>query len=204
MICNIQGLRPLTDPRSRRPGFLRFQHFSLVEDVGQLLPIGFGLEPLQIVHELRIKPDQDARVVVLDALDDALRSPGRRGPRGAVETLERFGATRIRWKTSARTGVTRDVGYNSTGMDQCKLDGASCGFKLVAQALRKPAHREFLARQWAVWPGGAQMLKMLDTFTNVGLTLLRQVRQERTRGMYDAPGEQLTFISQSICSWSIS
>jgi hypothetical protein len=72
------------------PGFWRL---SLIEYIRQLLPIRFRLEPLQIVRELRVKPNQDARVIVLNPLNDALRSGFRGGSRDAIETLERFSST---------------------------------------------------------------------------------------------------------------
>ena len=126
--------------------FLGFERLSLVEYIRELLPIRFRLKSLQTIRELRIKSDQDARMILFNALDDALCRGFWSGSRHAIETLQRFGSARRVGKPGAKTRVARNVGDHAAGMDQRKPDRAPRCFELVPQALGKPAYREFCRR----------------------------------------------------------
>src|SRR6202171_5677701 len=67
----------------------------LLDPARQHRPISAGPKALQQVHEAGIVADQDARRVLLDALDNAQRGGGGRGPGDFVETLDRLRAAGI-------------------------------------------------------------------------------------------------------------
>src|SRR5258706_13720390 len=78
-------------------------------------PIAAGENALQEVHHAGVVADQDARLVVLDALDDAQRGGGGRGPGDAVEPLDRSRAALIVGHACAGAGGADDVGGDAAG-----------------------------------------------------------------------------------------
>src|SRR6202158_6566193 len=76
----------------------------LFDPARQHRPIGGGAKALQEVHEAGVVADQDARLVLLDALDDAQRRGGGRGPGDAVEPLDRLRAAFIVGHAGAGAG----------------------------------------------------------------------------------------------------
>ena len=62
-------------------------HRQLLDPLCHHAPIGRGAEALQDVHEAGVAADQDARLVLLDALDDPKRRILRRGLGDDVEAL---------------------------------------------------------------------------------------------------------------------
>src|SRR5438270_13415004 len=99
---------------------VRVETVALVRALAQLLhataehrPVSAGSQALQQVHETRILADQNAWLVLLDALDDA-PCGGRRGLGKAVEAFDRLGAAGIIVDAAAGARVARDVGGDAT------------------------------------------------------------------------------------------
>src|ERR1035438_1827595 len=83
---------------SSRPGTTKRslpRHPRLLEPACEHRPITRGPKALQEIDEARIVADQNARLVLLDALDDAQCGCLRRGPGHRVKTLDRLHAARI-------------------------------------------------------------------------------------------------------------
>ena len=106
-------------------------------------PIGRRAKPLQQVHQAGVVADQDARLVFLDALDDAQRGGLRRGLGDRIEPLDRFRAAGIVGHAGAGAGIAGDVGGNAAGMHHRKPNRARRHLQARAAGFRKAAHREF-------------------------------------------------------------
>src|SRR5438445_4559936 len=88
---------------------------ALLELLRHDRPIGPGQQPLQQVHELRIAADQDPRLVLLYAMNDALRRHSRRVDRHRFEALDRLGAAGVVVDAGAGAGIAHDVGGDAAG-----------------------------------------------------------------------------------------
>src|SRR5882757_329182 len=104
----------LRAPRNDKELFPRLGH--LLDPARQHRPIGAGPQALQQVHEARVVTNQYARLVVLDALNDAQRGGGGRGFCDGIETLDRLRAARIVGDAGAGAGVAHDIGGNAARM----------------------------------------------------------------------------------------
>ena len=91
----------------------------------------------------RVVADQDARLVFLDAGDDALGGGRRRGLGHRIEAVDRFRAARVVGDAGAGAGIAHDVGQHAAGMHHRQFHRAVRHRELMPQAFGKSAHREF-------------------------------------------------------------
>jgi hypothetical protein len=119
----------------------RFAH--LLAPLRHYAPVGGGAQALQKVHEAGVAPDQDARLVFFDALDDAKRCVLWRGFGELVEQLDRLHAPLIVGDAGAHAHVAHDVGRDAAGMHYRKSHRALGNLQFVAQGFRKGADGEF-------------------------------------------------------------
>src|ERR1700682_158030 len=115
----------------------------LLDPARQHGPISGGPQALQQVHEARVVADQNPRLVLLDATNNAQRGGGGRGLCRGVEALDQLRAALIVGDAGAGAGVAHDIGGDAAGMHHGKPNWACRHLQLVPQTFGKAAHREF-------------------------------------------------------------
>src|ERR1700676_3704536 len=102
-------------PRTRRlrRAFLLPRLLHLRDPARQHVPIGGGAEALDDVHEAGVAADQDAQLVLLDALDDRKGGVLWRGLGERVESLDGLRAALIVGDEAAGAGVAHDIGQHA-------------------------------------------------------------------------------------------
>src|SRR6478736_4823814 len=184
---HARGITPVGgDACSRVRGEESLPRLRGLQPARQHGPIGGGEETLQQVHHAGVVADQDARLVVLDALDDALRGGSGRGSGDAVEPLDRSCAALIVGHADAGAGVADDVGGDAAGVHHGDAHRARRRLQFMPQAFRKTAHREFRGRIRRL-PRRRDDPENAGEVDDVGLALARKLRQERARRMHHAP-----------------
>src|ERR1700722_10313086 len=167
--------------RASLPRFLRSP-----DPLRQHRPVAGGPKALQQVHEDGVVADQDARLVLFDALDDAQGGGLGRGPRDRIEPLDRLRPARIVGDACAGAGVADDVGGDAAGMHHRELYRAVRHRQFMPKAFRKTAYREFRRGIGGLARRGDDPKDARDV-DDVGLFPLRQMRQEGAGAMHHAP-----------------
>jgi hypothetical protein len=129
-----------TTTRKSLPRFRR-----LLEPARQHRPIAGGAKTLQQIHEAGVVADQDARLVVLDALDDAERSRRGRGFCDAIEPLDRLRAALIVGHACPGAGIADDVGGDPAGCTTDNLTGLAAACNSCRRLSEKPRTANFAA-----------------------------------------------------------
>src|SRR3569832_513043 len=105
-------------------------------------PIRCRQKSLQQVHEAGIVADKDARLVALDAPDDAQRRIARRGLGKQLEPLDRLDAPRIVGHVANHTRVACDRRRDAARMHHRQPDIALRRLELMPQAFGEAAYCE--------------------------------------------------------------